>query len=182
MYDILKAARDFTLTQSTTLSSGDDITRAIEHAHIHYPVVAKPVRGRGSHGVKLCQNQQELRSHVLFLIKEAPKTIIEEYLSVEEATVTVMPPSASNPEYQSIPIVTRFNHADGIAPYNGTVAVTQDSRLVTDDEQAADSAQEQAARECERVAALLRVTAATLSVVVDSFWHPVSTNEIQTSR
>jgi len=48
--------------------------------------------------------------------------MIEEFLSGEEATVTVMPPSKGWDEYWDLLIVMRFNHEEGVAPYNGVVA------------------------------------------------------------
>lgn len=85
--------------------------------------------------------------------------MLEEYLRGEEATVTVMPPSSSKPEYWAMPIVERFNHEDGIAPYNGTVAVTSNSRTVSPTEFAANGTYAKVAKQCEAVAKKLRVTA-----------------------
>ena len=56
-------------------------------------------------------------------------------------------------------MVTRFNHEDGVAPYNGNVAVTLNSRAVSAGAFAADSAYAEVARQCEGVARLLKVTA-----------------------
>jgi hypothetical protein len=98
-----------------------------------YPIVAKPVRGRGSHGVKICENATELTEHITQLFNESPRLLLEEYLNGEEGTITIMPPqqSAHGSElserysnHWALPPVTRFNHVDGIAPYSGKVAVT----------------------------------------------------------
>lgn len=122
-----------------------------------YPAVVKPARGRGSHGVKLCRNAAEAKTHCEVLIEEGAGTVmIEEYLAGEEATVTVMPPTTPGGKYWSLPVVSRFNHKDGIAPYNGVVAVTANSRAIVDSE---DPAYASVQRECEGVAAYLRVTA-----------------------
>ncbi|GKT82286.1 D-alanine--D-alanine ligase [Colletotrichum tofieldiae] len=67
-------------------------------------------------------------------------------------------PNGEKNKYWSLPIVTRFNHQDGIAPYNGVVAVTANSRVVTKEEEK-DPAYEQISRECEKVAEVLAVTA-----------------------
>lgn len=72
--------------------------------------------------------------------------ILEEYLPGEEVTITVMPPGRylfpstategdkheerEYNEYWALPAVGRFNHHDGVAPYNGVVAVTQNSKLL----------------------------------------------------
>jgi hypothetical protein len=86
--------------------------------------------------------------------------LVEEFLQGEEATVTVMPPTAeSEGAYWSLPVVTRFNHQDGVAPYNGVVAVTSNSRVVGDKEAAGDKAYEQVQRECQEVARLIKATA-----------------------
>lgn len=132
---------------------------ALDLSTLPYPVVGKPIRGRGSHGVKLCWSENDLSSHLSSLFEESPIVMLEEYLSGQEGTVTVMPPSEEHPEYWSMPIVARFNHEDGIAPYNGVVAVTSNSRLPSSDEISQDSNYARISRECERIAHLLQVTA-----------------------
>ncbi|KAH7078031.1 hypothetical protein BKA63DRAFT_509538 [Paraphoma chrysanthemicola] len=159
VYRVLLAEGTFTVAKSVTAKIGEDVVRTITNLGTSFPVVAKPVRGRGSHGVMLCHNEEELRVHATGLFKESSEIMVEEYLSGEEATVTVMPPSASEPSYQALPIVTRFDHVNGIAPYNGVVAVTENSRVVSEDRVSDDPAYGRAVEECERVAALLRVTA-----------------------
>lgn len=124
---------------------------------INFPVVAKPVRGRGSFGVKVCRTPEELLAHIEFLEKGSSAVMIEEYLTGEEATVTVMPPTHEKNDYWSLPVVSRFNHQDGIAPYNGVVAVTANSRVVPD--HGPDSPYALVQRECEAVARLLGTTA-----------------------
>jgi hypothetical protein len=69
-----------------------------------------------------------------------------------------MAPSSSNPEYWALPIVTRFNHQDGVALYNDVVAVTANSRVISQEELERDGNYAEAARECEQVARLLKVT------------------------
>ncbi|KAL4935341.1 hypothetical protein BDV06DRAFT_228920 [Aspergillus oleicola] len=123
-----------------------------------FPIVGKPVRGRGSHGVKVCHDQAALQQHVETLLAESPLVMLEEFLAGEEATVTVMPPTPSKPQHWSTVPVTRFNHDDGIAPYNGVVAVTANSRVVTDKEME-DPAYSWIMRQCERVAELIGATA-----------------------
>ena len=85
--------------------------------------------------------------------------MVEEYLAGEEGTVTVMPPSKHTPHYWALPIVVRFNHEDGIAPYNGVVAVTKNSRVPSDDELRSDAAYADISARCVQVAEMLRVTA-----------------------
>ncbi|KAJ5665841.1 glutathione synthetase ATP-binding domain-like protein [Penicillium maclennaniae] len=143
-----------------------------------YPIVAKPVRGRGSHGVKICRDSTELNEHVTQLLEESPRVLLEEYLAGEEGTITIMPPSpqpSSQPapgiqgsrvewserhaSHWALPPVTRFNHVDGIAPYSGKVAVTINSRAVSAAEVEADPAYLEIMKECEQVASLLQTTA-----------------------
>jgi hypothetical protein len=150
--DYLRAVGGFTMPRTFTASSLAEIADDIP-----YPVVAKPIRGRGSFGVKICHNQSELLAHTEELSKNSMAFMVEEFLQGEEATVTVMPPAAKDQGYWSLPIVTRFNHQGGIAPYNGVVAVTANSRVVPESE--ADPLHDRLASECERAASLLGMTA-----------------------
>ncbi|KAL1857004.1 hypothetical protein VTK73DRAFT_8152 [Phialemonium thermophilum] len=168
-------SRRFTLPVSKTVhvGTGNPPTGVLAVAReMGYPVVAKPVRGRGSFGVKVCRSDEELAAHVEMLKKTSGDALIlEEYLSGEEATVTVMPVSGASSTtaeqdstanggrlYQALPVVTRFGHVDGVAPYNGTVAVSANSRVVTAAESQGDPAYARIMRECEDVAQLLGMT------------------------
>ncbi|KAK7524459.1 hypothetical protein IWZ03DRAFT_391945 [Phyllosticta citriasiana] len=133
---ILKEQGRFMIAVSRLANEGDDLGSRTRK---------RRVRGRGSHGVKLSQSFVELKSH--------------EYLAGQEATITVMLPSAERPSYWATPILTRFNHVEGIAPYSGVVAVTANSRTLTEEEEAADPAYKQASRECAGVAELLKTEA-----------------------
>ena len=126
---------------------------------LSYPIVGKPIRGRGSHGVKVCYNEAQLCAHLSEILEESPLVMVEEFLGGEEGTITVMPPSKDVQRYWSLPIVVRFNHEDGIAPYNGVVAVTQNSRVPSESELKADPAYAGICQQCEQVAELMRVTA-----------------------
>ncbi|KAF5490936.1 Positive regulator of purine utilization [Colletotrichum fructicola] len=150
---LLRQQGSFTMPWACTIHANKDTP---DYTSYPYPVVAKPARGRGSHGVKVCQDENELSSHIKLLKSEGTNAIIvEEFLAGEEATVTVMPPTFDK-GYWSLPVVTRFNHQDGIAPYNGTVAVTANSKAVVGSE---DPAYEEVAKECEKVGKLLGTTA-----------------------
>lgn len=116
------------------------------------PAIVKPVRGRGSQGVAKVDSIESLRTTASALLEERvvvdgshfPKygntLIVEEYLPATEVTVTVMPPGSYvidgeervEDRHWALPPVRRFNHVDGITPYNGVVAVTQNSEVVTD--------------------------------------------------
>ncbi|RAK94088.1 glutathione synthetase ATP-binding domain-like protein [Aspergillus costaricaensis CBS 115574] len=147
----------FTLPKSWLASDTATLENCLSSIS-RYPVVGKPVRGRGSHGVKVCHDPVGLKDHVQKLLQESPLVMIEEYLPGEEATITVMPPSPEVSEYWSMPPVARFNHADGIAPYNGVVAVSSNSRVVTESEMK-DPAYHKIMDECVRVAKLIKATA-----------------------
>ena len=105
--------------------------------------------------MKVCQDLSSLATHLSSLARDSTSVMIEEYLSGEEATVTVMPPSATHATYWALPAVTRFGHEEGVAPYNGTVAVSANSRLVGYEGFEADGAYGEAMRECEGVARVL---------------------------
>lgn len=157
--DMLRATGRFTLPRAWTLTKSDDVPDRIKSLELPFPIVGKPIRGRGSHGVKVCRNENELLTHAKALFEESPSIMLEEYLSGEEATVTVIPPTSANPEYRSLFVVSRFNHADGIAPYNGVVAVTANSRAIMHEEYENDPHYQEVSRHCAEVAKLLKATA-----------------------
>jgi carbamoylphosphate synthase large subunit len=154
--DKLRELPGYTLPRSWTVSDGDDLEKFAQS--VTFPIIGKPIRGRGSHGVKVCHDPIQLAQHLGQLLSESPSVMVEEYLAGEEATITVMPPSQGREEHWSMIPVTRFNHADGIAPYNGTVAVTANSRVVGDAEMQ-DPAYAKIMDECVSVARLIGATA-----------------------
>ncbi|KND88243.1 D-alanine--D-alanine ligase A [Tolypocladium ophioglossoides CBS 100239] len=153
--DLLRNMGGFTMPRAWSVRPGLNFTSDL--VDLKYPVVAKPVRGRGSYGVKVCYNLDELISHSRPLLDESPALMIEQFLMGDEATVTVMPPTVGVNDYWSLPIVTRFNHLAGIAPYNGVVAVMANSRAVPTSEELPEHSEVR--RECERAARVLGVTA-----------------------
>ncbi|RAK99558.1 glutathione synthetase ATP-binding domain-like protein [Aspergillus ibericus CBS 121593] len=153
----LRLHGSFTLPQSWLLRSTDPIPTILNSIPT-YPVVGKPVCGRGSHGVKVCHNRTQLSEHITTLLSESPIVMIEQFLTGEEATITVMPPSPEIPEYWALPPITRFNHINGVAPYNGVVAVSANSRAVTKAEMQ-DPSYGNVMRQCENVARLIGATA-----------------------
>jgi D-alanine-D-alanine ligase-like ATP-grasp enzyme len=158
--DMLRKAGRFTLPRGWLLEdNGSDLGTQLKSLDLRFPTVGKPVRGRGSHGVKVCHDLEELRSHVQSLFKESSAIMLEDYLAGEEATITVMPPSDERPSHMALPIVTRFNHANGVAPYNGIVAVTANSTAITAEQYARDPTYQAIASDCEQVAALMGLTA-----------------------
>lgn len=153
--DLLRKLGVFTMPKAWAIHDNEDLGTSCKE--ITYPVVAKPVRGRGSQGVKVCYNLEELLTHARALLSTSSCIILEEFLEGEEITITVMPPSQSDSEYWTLPIVTRFNHQQGIAPYNGVVAVTANSRTVAESE--LDPTYIQAIEECKQTAQVLGVAA-----------------------
>jgi len=153
--DLLRKDGSFDLPKSCLVDSVDDALVD----RLKLPVIAKPIRGRGSHGVVLCRDATALSKNAGNLLDESNPIMLEEYLSGEEATVTVMPPSIANPEYIALPIVVRFNHEDGVAPYNGTIAVTRNSSVPSKQVRESNASFVNIERACERVAAKLKVTA-----------------------
>ncbi|MEI6948605.1 ATP-grasp domain-containing protein [Paraflavisolibacter sp. H34] len=133
------------------------------------PLVAKPIRGRGSEGVTLITTKEAYQRVVADLFERdrfGTAVYIEEYLPGQEITVTIMPPGSylvAGRECRKegpwcLPGVARFNHQNGIAPYNGTVAVIHNSRVLTDEQEASPVLQ-QLYRWCERAAALVELKA-----------------------
>lgn len=103
-------------------------------------VVLKPVRGRGSQGVRKVQGQDQLHNEIrhwdLTLYGDA--LLIESYLPGEEVTVTVMPPGTYQETHGNtirdghwvLPPVMRSGHVHGIVPYSGVVPVRENSRVL----------------------------------------------------
>ena len=158
--ELLRAKGGYKLPSARLVRNEDDLENVLSTRR-QFPVVGKPVRGRGSYGVKVCRTTEELRSHVKDLLGQQSSVIIEDYLAGVEGTITVMPPSQTSAkgDYWAMPVIERFNHADGIAPYNGTVAVTQNSRRVTPEEHERDFTYGDIQRQCVEAARLLQTTA-----------------------
>ena len=96
----------------------------------HYPCVIKPVRGRGSQGVYVVHSKDELHRTVAHLLSEriyGIEFIVEPFLPGEEITVAVFPANGVHDRPYCLPPVIRFNHINDIAPYNGAVAVAENS-------------------------------------------------------
>lgn len=108
-----------------------------------FPLIVKPVRGRGSQGVTLVDDHAAFQRASAELIDSGrfgDELIVEQFLNGTEMTVTVMPQRTGHDGVTRapwpLPPVRRFNHAHGVAPYNGIVAVTSNSIALTRTEQA----------------------------------------------
>ncbi|WP_313171038.1 biotin carboxylase [Massilia oculi] len=102
---------------------------------LNFPLVVKPVRGRGSQGVTRVDHHAAFIETAVELVASGrfgDELIVEQFLEGAEMTVTVMPGDAP----WALPPVLRFNHQNGVAPYNGVVAVSTNSRVLSPDEQA----------------------------------------------
>jgi D-alanine-D-alanine ligase len=136
---------------------------------ITLPAIIKPVRGRGSQGVKLCNTQDELEHNARKLWETGDRVVIEQYCSGEEVTVTVLPPGTYDApvgikgKHWALPVVRRFDHTSGIMPYSGGVPVTTNSALVPLDEAAADPEYDRLLKRCELVGQALG-TLATIRI------------------
>lgn len=136
---------------------------------VGFPVVVKPIRGRGSQGVSLVNNKKELDNALRELFddgKYGSLVYVERFLSGQEITVTVMPPGKYQinnaikrfDKYWSLPAVKRFNHKNGIAPYNGIVAVVNNSAILNDVELNSKKIKE-VYLQCEKAANLIKAKA-----------------------
>lgn len=121
------------------VSSLADASAVTSRSGLNFPVIVKPVRGRGSQGVTLARDLNAMTEAALRLLDEAKfgdTLMIEEYLGGEEITVTIMPPKSLTPtgriatEHWALRPARRINQKDGVAPYNGDVAVTTNSAAV----------------------------------------------------
>lgn len=77
--------------------------------------------------------------------KYGNKMIAEEFLCGNEITVAVLPNAVS------LPVVERFSHAGGIAPYSGDVPVSQNSRVTACEDENMTAIR----RECEKAVKIL---------------------------
>lgn len=134
-----------------------------------YPMIVKPIRGRGSQGVSLVNSPTELNVKLkdIFANGEFGSAVyIEQYLPGEELTVTVMPPGKYMLEglpitydhYWALPAVRRFNHENGVAPYNGQVAIIHNSTVLKTEEEIAPSIRE-LYKLCQKAAELVSAKA-----------------------
>lgn len=155
----LRANGSFSMPRGWTVSLSTDLRSSLQKQNLPFPIVGKPIRGRGSQGVKVCYSLEELYDHLQSLSGHSPTVMLEEFLSGEEATVTVMPPAEEVPRYWAMPVVTRFDHDNGIAPYNGVVAVMANSRAISQQEFEKDYRYIEASRQCVEVAKLMQATA-----------------------
>ncbi|WP_076070193.1 biotin carboxylase [Sphingomonas montana] len=134
----LPVARSFLLSGKAreNVCALADVEQACATRGMSFPMIVKPVRGRGSQGVTLVETFAALRDTAAALIAAATfgdMLMVEEFLGGDEMTVTVMPPAAPRPDgsragtHWALRPVYRFDQRGGVAPYNGDVPVTANS-------------------------------------------------------
>lgn len=107
------------------------------------PLVAKPLRGRGSQGV-ICAQTDSAWKYAYDqwdAPRFGPRLLVSEYLMGQEVTVTILPPGLypAGPQggathqttHWTLPPVKRYDHQNGIIPYSGTVPVIDNSSATT---------------------------------------------------
>ena len=144
------------------------IEAALADHGLQFPLIVKPVRGRGSQGVTLVADLPSLRSAAAALIEAATfgdTLMIEEFLEGQEITATVMPPTSPRPDgtvrpgHWALRPVHRFDQKDGVAPYNGDVPVAANSAAFPA-EKMNDAGLTAAVSACVRAAGLVGARAA----------------------
>lgn len=146
----------------------NDMAVALPAQQMDFPLIVKPVRGRGSQGVTRAQDMAMLTGAARSLLDKATfgnLLMIEEYLAGEEMTVTVLPPACPQPsgdmadDHWALRPVLRFDQQAGVAPYNGDVAVKENSVAIPA-ARIADPAIRAMLAACVRAAALVESRAA----------------------
>ena len=139
------------------------IEKAVSQNGLTFPVIVKPVRGRGSAGVKVVGSVAEAAEHIESHVgPKSDKFLIEEYLAGRELAVTVMPPGTyetadgmhNEPTHWTLPAIERTGHHGGVMPFSGVVPIQSNSKPAGDDDQLREFG-----RHAVRVAQLLKATA-----------------------
>lgn len=87
------------------------------------------------------ENKEQLDKVINKLVADkiyGSEFIIEPYLDGDEITVAVFPADNEHKKPYCLPPVSRFNHQNGIAPYSGKVAVSENSKAVENIEEYTD--------------------------------------------
>lgn len=127
------------------------------------PLVVKPLRGRGSQGVGVARDFDQLSLQVAALAASrrfGAAIMLEQFLPGEEITITVLPAAARAGESApfALPPIRRFDQVGDVAPYNGDVPVSRNSAALTPAE-CADPDIALVTAACEKAAALLEIRA-----------------------
>ncbi len=146
----------------------DDLKYTVP-SEMQFPLVMKPLRGRGSQGVFMIANEKEFQKKLSFILNSkdyGDSVYVEPFLNGQEITITLMPKGEYKIKGKSVekespwclPPVKRFNHENGIAPYNGIVAVMENSGVIDKQEIKSKSIKKVMA-ECIAAAELLSIKA-----------------------
>ena len=121
------------------------IQKAVSQNGLTFPVIVKPVRGRGSAGVKVVDSVEAAAEHIESHVgpKFGSKFLIEEYLAGRELAVTVMPPGSyetadgvrNEATHWTLPAIERTGHHGGVMPFSGVVPIQSNSKPAGDDDQ-----------------------------------------------
>jgi D-alanine-D-alanine ligase len=140
------------------------VATAVSAKGLSFPIIVKPVRGRGSAGVRVVDSVAEAAEHIESLTgpKFGSKFLLEEYLPGRELAVTVMPPgsyempdgSHIEANHWPLPAIQRTGHHGGVMPFSGVVPIQSNSKPAGDDDQLREFGQH-----CVRIAQFLRTTA-----------------------
>jgi D-alanine-D-alanine ligase len=140
------------------------VATAVSTKGLTFPAIVKPVRGRGSAGVKVVDSGAEAAEHIEALTgpKFGSKFLLEEYLSGRELAVTVMPPGSyetfdgmrSQATHWTLPAIERTGHHGGVMPFSGVVPIQSNSKPAGDDDRIREFGQH-----AVRVAQFLKATA-----------------------
>ncbi|WP_404480654.1 biotin carboxylase [Novosphingobium sp. BL-52-GroH] len=125
------------------------------------PLVVKPLRGRGSQGVSVARDGDQLVAQVGALAASrrfGAAIMLETFLPGEEITITVLPAAARAGETAPFALapVRRFDQVADVAPYNGEVPVARNSVALSPEERATPAVNA-AIVACEAAAALLEI-------------------------
>lgn len=141
----------------------DDIDALLRPFADSLPLVVKPLRGRGSQGVSVARDFDQLSVQVAALAASrrfGAAIMLEQFLPGEEITITVLPAAARAGETAPFALqpIRRFDQVGDVAPYNGDVPVSRNSVALTPAE-CADPAIVAVTAACEKAAALLEIRA-----------------------
>lgn len=83
--NLLSRTGGFNVPREWIFSDGPDVIKTMQEASLPFPVVAKPIRGRGSHAVKVCRYLDEFVDRARSVFSKSPQIMVEEFLAGEEA-------------------------------------------------------------------------------------------------
>lgn len=172
----------------------------LKKQNLTFPIVIKPIRGRGSQGVIVVKDLvhmlvalKTLSQEVQIIggksyLKYGNHFLVEQYLAGTEITITVMPPGKykfkqssgvvvwkEQSNYWALPPVERFDHIEGVIPYNGIVSIIQNSRALNLNTIQKHPNLQEIMKFCEKAASIVQAKAPLRidcrAAVLSSFTH-----------